>query len=62
MKLRNLAWFLLGTLAGWFIIWLAAMFGAAALSALLAVFTVLYPVFAVVGLLFVLWWALFRRK
>lgn len=61
MKLDNFVWFLIGTLAGWLIIWLAATFGAAALSALLAIFIAAYPVFAVVGVLFVLWYVFIRK-
>lgn len=54
-------WFLIGTIAGWAIIWLIFTFGAAALTVIVGIFMVAFPVFAVIGLIFVLW-ALFRKK
>ena len=55
-------WFLIGTIAGWAVIWIVVTFGAAALSVLATIFVTAFPVFAIIGFLFVLYWIFFRKK
>lgn len=51
----KILWYVFGALTGWFVIWLAVMFGGVAVTAIASVFVVLFPIFAVIGLCFCLY-------
>ena len=56
MDWSKLGWFLLGTFAGWLVIFLVITFGGVALSVVIGLAPLLIPLFAVIGIIAVIGW------
>lgn len=58
MTKENLMWFLIGTFAGWVVIYLLVMVGGVTLTVIFGMLPILLPVLAVIGALWLVWYLL----
>lgn len=56
MTKENLIWFLIGTFAGWLVIFLAVTIGGAALTVVIGMLPIAVPVFTVIGIIWCIWY------